>query len=300
MKKIAFVGQMHYFKCSIPRQMLGYKIFEINVNFEPSDPSRFFPCLELQETEDIDYWIFFRGEYVPEQVLEQLQGKKINISTEPIGREDIRKMYFGENQYFFLEHFKHFDYFTHYDETEVSEIRNAGFKVDCAFPLPVDTDTYKILNLEKKWDIVFLGRSCFRRSSLTGSMKKDFEFLHVDNGMYDKEAVRAYNMSKVGLNLNVGSFKQFQHRVMNMMACGLPIISDVMSHTNWISEDEAKYFEFVKEPDGSKLYYLLQDMLEDESLPLKKRGEVMRNIILKKFDAKKNWVELIRKLEGEK
>ena len=296
-KHIAFVMQPEYFQCTVPRSLPGYKIHEIHINFEPSDPSRYFPCLELNEKQKIDYWVFFRGEFVPEQVLTELEGKKINISTEPIGREDIRKMYFGQNQYFFLEHFKYFDYFTHYDPTEIPELKAQGFKIDSCFPLPVDTETYKIEKRKKEWDCVFLGRATQRRQLLLGSLKKDFNFLHIDSGCWGKEAVRAYNMSKIGVNLHVGKFPQFQHRVMNMMACGLPILSDELSNTGWISEDNAKYFNFIKNNDGRKMYNEYLAMIDNTYIPLRKKGEIMRKLAVKHFDARTNWLKLLNQME---
>jgi hypothetical protein len=300
MKNIAYVGQMSYFKVCCPRQLPGFKIFEVNVNYELGDPSRFFPCLRLNEKEKIDYWVFFRGEMVPQEVLSQLEGKKINISTEPIGREDIQRMYLTANREFFIEHFKQFDYFTHYDCTEIPYLKASGFNVDTDFPLPVDIDTYRPMNLKKIYDLIFLGRSTTRRAMLTGPLKKDFEFLCVDNGLYGEEAVRAYNMAKIGLNLNVGSFKQNQHRVFNMMACGLPIISDELSHTQWLHEDDKIYFKFLKEPSSSGLYRTFIDMMEDTSVPLAARGKIMRRIAVNQFNASKNWAHLIEKVDSKK
>ena len=298
MKHIAFIGQMMYFKCSIPRSLPGYKIHEVNVNFEPSDPSRFFPCLELEDKQHIDVWIFFRGEFAPEQVLEQLTGTKVWVSTEPLGREDVRKMFCGGDRFFFTEHRKYFDYMTHYDPTEIEEIRANGFEVDFCFPLPVDTDTYKPNpKVKKRWDLVFMGRSCNRRAGLTGSLKKDFEFLSIDNGVYGTEAVRLYQMSKIGVNLHVGNFPQFQHRVMNMMACGLPILSDELSNTGWISEDNAKYFNFIANNDGRKMYNEFLAMMENTYLPLEKKGAIMRKLAVRHFDARTNWLQLLNKME---
>jgi len=299
MKNIAFVSQPQYFSCTIPRQMAGFKIFEVKVNFEPGDPTRYYPCLELNEKEKIDYWVFFRGEFVPQEILQQVSGKKINISTEPIGREDIQRQYLTVNKNFYIEHFKQFDYFTHYDCTEIPDLKANGFEVDSEFMLPVDIDTYKTLPLKKIYDAVFLGRSTTRRAFLTNSIKKDFEVLHVDNGMYGEEAVRAYNQSKIGLNLNVGAFKQNQHRVFNMMACGLPILSDEMSHTNWMHEDDKIYFEFLKNPDGRMVYSKIIEMLEDTTIPLATRGKIMRRIAVNQFNASKNWAHLIEKIDSK-
>jgi hypothetical protein len=297
MKNIAFVGQLHYFGVTIPRHMNGFKIYELNINFEPGDPSRFDPVLELNKKEKIDYWVFFRGEFTPQFVLDELEGKKINISTEPIGREDVQRMYLGVNKPFFIEHFKHFDYFTHYDSTEIPELKCAGFDVDCEFPLPVDIDTYKPDNIEKIYDLIFMGRSTTRRAMLTGPLKKDYNFLHVDHGMWGTEAVRCYNQAKIGLNLNVSTFKQNQHRIFNMMACGLPIISDEISHTNWLHQDDEIYFKFVKNADSRTLYAAVSDMLEDSTVPLKIRGQIMRRIAVTQFNAAKKWPQLIEKVD---
>lgn len=277
--------------------MSGFNIFEVPVNFEIGDPSRYYGCLKLNEKEKIDYWVFFRGEFAPQEVLEQLSGKKINISTEPIKREDVQKMYLTHNREFFIEHFKQFDYFTHYDCTEIPTLKTAGFNIDSEFMLPVDTETYQPMDLKKVWDVIMLGRMTARRVLLTMPIRKDYEVLCVDNGMWGEEAVRAYNMSRIGMNLNISDFRQNQNRLQTMMACGLPIISDEPTHLNWLREDDKIYFEFLKAPDSRVIYSLVEDMLTDTTVPLKTRGKIMRRIAVNQFDAATNWKQLIEKVD---
>ena len=295
MTKIAYCGQMHYFECTIPKQLHDCAV---NVNFEPSDPSRYNSVLEYEAREHPDYWFFFRGEYVPHNVLSQVKGKKVWVSTEPIRRQDTHDLFFGRNKLFTQSHRKFFDYFVHYDVTETTQLDAHGFKVDTDFPLPVDLETYCPTPTKNEWDLIFLGRSNPRRANLTGALKKDYKFLHVDNGLIGEEAVRAYNKSSLGLSLSISNWPQFPHRIMNMMACGLPVVCDRPTHTEWIEEHELPHFTFLDNPTSWDLYQAVRDRLLNVSA-LKYSGRVMREIVEREFDAKKNWLRLIKELEAK-
>lgn len=285
------MGQSHYFKCSIPSTMEGWDIYEINVNFEPNDPTRYQPCVELNIEETIDVWVFFRGEFAPRGIINQLYGKKIWVSTEPIERQDVNNLFFGNGKDFVREHRKLFDYMTHYDETEVDKI-NQTLQVNQAFPLPTNLLTHDVEYKQKLYDGVFLGRVNERRSVLLGAIKKDYDFLHVDHGLIGPESIRAHNQARIGISLQVGDFKQFPHRVMNMMACGLPIICDELTHTNFLKEGEEKYFCFMKDNSPIKMYEAFKKLLEDEDWRIT-CGKKMREIVEREFDASKKWKELL-------
>jgi len=86
-----------------------------------------------------------------------------------------------------------------------------------------------------------------------------------------------------------------------MMACGLPIISDELTHTHWLNKDDEIYFDFVKELDCRKLYSLVMDRLDKMSSgpSLEMRGRIMRRIAEKQFNARTNWSKLIEKVDAK-
>ncbi len=295
-KNVAFCGQMHYFAATIPKNMSGWNIHKVNVNFEPSDPTRYFPLLELQRKHKIDVWIFFRGEFAPRQVLNQLEGKKVWISTEPLARKDVNDLFFGLNSSFIEQHLPLFDAFYHYDKTEIERLKSHGYHVTGAFPLPVDLDTYAPCSeVQKIYDGVFLGRSNERRASLLGGIKKDFDFLHVDHGMIGEEAVRVYQQSKIGLSLSIANWKQFPHRIQNMMACGLPILCDETTYTDWVPKKYTKCIWMSIHIGSGTLYSQFKELLSDEDR-LKTMSEMSRALVEKHFDAKKNWKTLLEEI----
>jgi len=288
---------MHYFECTIPKNIDGWEVHKVNVNFEPSDPTRYFPCLELQRKFKIDVWIFFRGEFAPRQVLNQLEGKKVWISTEPLKREDVNQMFFGLNSSFIENHLENFDAFYHYDKTEIPLLEQQGYKVKGAFPLPVDTETFKpcYTPVDKIYDGVFLGRSNQRRATLLGGIKKDFKLLHVDHGMFGEESVRVYQQSKIGLSLSIANWKQFPHRIQNMMACGLPVMCESTTYTDWVPEKYKNAVWFMDKIEPSKFYTEFKHLLRCEDA-LKEMGEQGRKIIELHFNAKDNWLKLLEEI----
>ena len=80
MKKIAFISQPLYF-----RSMYGASLDKSFIVKE--FPSTIFDCnYDALLDFNADYDIFFRGEYVPKKVLDQLSGTKIALSSEPFPR----------------------------------------------------------------------------------------------------------------------------------------------------------------------------------------------------------------------
>jgi len=81
--KVAFVSQPEYFRfmyehdlddfCRGARDKLTYSM----------DVEHFSDLLDY----NADFNVFFRGEYVPGEVLQKLNGIKINLSSEPFPRE---------------------------------------------------------------------------------------------------------------------------------------------------------------------------------------------------------------------
>ncbi len=289
-KQVCFVGQLHYFDCAIPEEIKGYKIHKINVNFEPSEPQRYNPCIELQQETQIDTWIFFRGEFVPREILNRLQGKKIWISTEPIKRTDVHNLYFGKNSLYTLNHINLFDEFYHYDKTEIALLAKANYTVTGNFALPVNLAQYNQTppSLNKIYDLIFLGRTNQRRAELTGALKKDYKFLSVDNGLWGDEAVRAYNMSSIGLSLQVEDYKQFPHRIQNMMACGLPVIADSTTQDE-VYENTVHFLHQLK---PQQLYLEVTKLLGNPD-KLKQMSLAGLKLVKAKFDASKEWLKLL-------
>jgi len=164
MYKVAFICQPEYFRFCYENDLDDcYNIFELKYNFDMQ-----YEELKCLEEFDADYNIFFRGEFIPNRLLDNLRGITICLSSEPFPRYIHGKLNFSFDsllRYLFFRNVrgKHYDYVFHYDQASLPFIRNDGLKLSGAFPFPVATNSYKKLPRDQKWDIFFIGRSTKHR-----------------------------------------------------------------------------------------------------------------------------------------
>jgi len=269
--KIAFVGQLHYFDCCIPS---GATKFNYSWGEDYSHI--------LKHKDDFDVWFFIRGEYAPTILLDQLSGKKVWISTEPIEREDVMH---GLKEGMT----KHFDKCFHYDKTHLPELRKQGINFDGVFQLPVNLDVYKFVNEPIKYDVCFVGRSTQHREDIMGLLKHTHKFLHVAHGLNEEDYVKTVRQAKINLNLHVDKYPQLQHRMQNLMACGCFVMSEYLSH-----DDDLKAFKhYVPLLPGREGYNSVLDWLGRDEERLKIRSQATA-YVRKNFDANKCWNDLLK------
>ena len=280
--KIAFVGQMNYYDCCIPQNMKGVEIVKLDINWDASDLYQH-ECLLNEEYKDVDVWFFFRGEFVPERYFEKLNGITVNISTEPIEREDT--------SYYLKQCKEKFDKFYHYDKTQISLVEQLGVHVDGDFQLPVDLDTYEPLLLEKQYDLSFVGRSTEHREHIFSSLKHKRNFLHVAHGLNGSGLVEVYDKSKINLNVKIGEYSQLPHRMQNIIACGGFVLSERLSH----NDDLKEYEHYIPFSSIHELEDKVEHYLENE----KERNKISKKgleYVKERFDSRKCWKNLIEEV----
>lgn len=289
---------MHYFECTVPASFkspggVEWLCYTYNVNYDWQDLTLYDHLFEAEERDKIELWVFFRGEFVPRHVLQRLKSPKVWISTEPIERFDVAKAYDFAKE---LQTPPMFDAIYHYDKTHIELLRTEfSLPIKGEFWLPVDTASYMPYPYEKKWDAVFMGRGTDKRIAWMAEAKHRFNLLHVDHGMYGLEAVRAYNMARVGLNLHVENWKQFQHRVFNMMACGIPVISERLTNEG-IFDGRPNGCIVVESP--ADMLKNLKHLIEEPELR-EQLGKLNREFAVKYLDAKGRWGWLVGDVLGD-
>jgi hypothetical protein len=199
-----------------------------------------------------DVAIFFRPEFFANDLLSQLRGVKIGISTEPMPK------YLNNTFHYTLDsigRFKSllkaaalkFDYIFHYDATSLSFMERMGVRVSGPLALPVATKTWRAAApRDADWDLVFVGRSTEHRERHFGTLKRDLRFLHIAHGIIGKDALPYYHAARIGLNIHAEPELAWEPRMQQLMAAGLLVVSEPISPNDLLRPGE--HFLEVRQP----------------------------------------------------
>lgn len=298
MKKIAFIGQPEYFRAFYENDLDSiYEVKEFASNF-----SMQYDDFNELITFDANYNIFFRGEFIPNSVLQKLNGIKIALSSEPFPSYIDGKLNFTYDSYKRFETFlviknKQYDYIFHYDASSVDFLKNHGVCLSGVFEFPIATGTYKPMEIEKKWDVFFIGRSTEYREKFLNPLKHYFNTLHIAHGIHGKDLVPYMNQSKILLNLHAENEISWEPRVQMLMATGGLVISHKLSPNEFLIPG-VDYIE-IDMTDELDLYNKINYYLKHD----KERFKISKNGYLKiqkYFDAKTKFTQLINGIEQKK
>ena len=136
-KTVAFIAQPEYFDFHYKEVLEDMYTVRYFPNSFSENPNFFASLVEF----DADINIFFRGELVPIEVLNSLEGIKINLSSEPFPKIINNSLIYTEDSLnrfeFFLRIFERpYDYIFHYDEVSKIFLENQGIELSGYFPFP--------------------------------------------------------------------------------------------------------------------------------------------------------------------
>jgi len=278
MDDVLFVGQAHYYRCHVPKAARFLDIRPDNY-----DPKRYEVLLQHKAK----VWVFFRGEYVPAAILRKLDGVKIWISTEPLGRDDVMSLMRDGGS-------KGFDAHYHYDGAEVDKLCSCGIKTDGEFVMPVDLETYRpypALQAETEWDVFFSGRETPKRNDYLGILCRDYDVLWLRNGVVGAEWVYMLNRCKVAVNIGLADEIPGAHpRLPLSMACGVCMVSTPVSPAIPFKHNEHCVFVNTRDEFVAAVLRLRDDAQERERIGRNGYWWVRDNL-----DAAKEWPKLIKK-----
>lgn len=257
-KKIAFIGQPEYFRFTYESDLDKF-----------ADVKEFKFIYSMGEDEfkdllnfDADYNFFFRGEFVPNVVLSNLNGVKVNLSSEPFPRKINDRIEFTRdslNRYCLFRKIRNkpYDYVFHYDRNSLRFMEMDGLHLSGEFAFPVATGTYQPMNLEKKWDLCFIGRSTIHREQIFTPLKHNYNFLHIAHGIWGKSLTELINQSKISLNVHAENEISWEPRLQLLLACETFVISEPISPNDYFRPG-IDYIEVTKREDWFKTvtYYL--------------------------------------------
>lgn len=225
--KVAFISQPEYFRFIYEDDLSDVaNVLEVPFHYNMKVES-----FRLLEEFDAEFNFFFRGEYFPEEILQRLRGIKINFSSEPFPRHINGHLEFTRDSYNRYLHFrgiryKGFDYVFHYDESSLAFMSRDGLHLSGAFPFPVATERYRQLELEKTWDIFFIGRSTTHREKHFSHLKHNYNFLHIAHGIWGQQLVDYVNKSSICLNIHAENEISWEPRMQIFLASGAFVISE--------------------------------------------------------------------------
>jgi spore maturation protein CgeB len=253
------VVQPEYFRFSYEHDLDGLvEVREFPLNFSMS-PEAFRPLIEYKA----DFNLFWRGEVVPNEVLQALSGTRIALSSEPFprmldGRIEYTEDSIGRYQAFDRIRDKSFDYVFHYDGASLPIMERDGLYLSGEFPFPVATDTYTRKETEKRWDLFFIGRSTPHREVMFSASKHHFNFLHICHGIWGPGLVEYIDASKICLNVHAESEVSWEPRVQMLLAAGAFVISERLTPNQYLRPG----VDYIEVAEPAKLFSLVRHYLE--------------------------------------
>ncbi len=294
--KIAIFSQPEYFRFMYEHELKPFADvleFKLQIGLRVSD---FKPMIEYQA----DYNFFFRGEYVPDGVLEQLTGVRVALSSEPFPR-----MLHGRHEYtidsiqrYFIFRSirrKPFDYVFHYDASSLPFLKWDQLFLSGQFAFPVATSVYRPHERPKKWDLFFIGRSSVHRETYFGLLKHRYNFLHICHGIWGEPLVDYLCAAKICLNIHAENEVSWEPRMQMMLACGVFVISEKITPNSYLRPG-IDYVEIAspQELHRAVAYYLQHD---EERMQIAQTGH---RRVLELLDSKNNFLQLIAGLDERK
>ncbi len=259
--KIAFICQPEYFRFTYDNALNEFAdVQEFKLTYS----------MKSSEFEDLiayhaDFFIFFRGEYVPNEVLTQLEGIKINLSSEPFPRKINNHLEYSLDSIKRYVQFrrirnKPFDYVFHYDAASLGFMEEDGLFLSGEFAFPVSTKIYQPLSLKDDWDIFFIGRSTNHRERLFAPLKHELNFLHVAHGIWSSELTNLINRSTICLNIHAEDEISWEPRLQMLLACRAFVISEPITPNPYFQPG----IDYIEVTNKEELYIQAQYYLLHE------------------------------------
>lgn len=235
MQKLAFISQSEYFNFIYDDSLHDdYEIRDYQMTFSMS-PNEFQDLFSF----NADYNIFFRGEYIPSEVLEKLLGKNINLSSEPFPvliNNTLNYSFDSIKRFLIFRNIRHnnFDYVFHYDKSSLPFLLKDGLHLSGEFVFPVATHIYQQKRIEKRWDVFFIGRCTTHREKYFGPVKEYNKFLDIAHGIWGRDVIDYISASKICLNIHAENEISWEPRMQMMMACGAFVISEPITPNDYL------------------------------------------------------------------
>ena len=156
----------------------------------------------------------------------------VGYSTEPVPRTDGPGAHWDQLRR--LDNLRRardagYDLWIHHDPSSEGFLRAEGFEPLAVHPLPVSEDLFHPEDVPRDFDACFLGWSTPHREAYLSVLQGRYRTVHVAHGMFDEEARRLMNRSKLVVNLHCHDYPNFENRCVQALFCGRPLVSEELS-----------------------------------------------------------------------
>ena len=232
---IVFVGQPNYFRATYADAVRAGWGFAYSGG--PSRERGFEGLPALVETTGARTCVVFEPWLLAAQpaVVTALRAQGVRLvaySTEPVPRTDGSDVHWDQLRR--LDSLRRardarYDLWIHHDPASEGFLRAEGFDPVAVHPLPVSEDLFHPEDVPRDFDACFLGWSTPHRESYLSALQGRYRTVHVAHGMFDEEACRLMNRSKLVVNLHCHGYPNFENRCVQALFCGRPLVSEELS-----------------------------------------------------------------------
>ena len=232
---VVFVGQRDYFRAAYADAVRAGWGFAHSAR--PSRKGGFDRLPALVETTGARTCVVFEPWLLAAQpavvVALRAQGVRlVGYSTEPVPRTDGSGAHWDQLRR--LDNLRRardagYDLWIHHDPSSEGFLRAEGFEPLAVHPLPVSEDLFHPEDVPRDFDACFLGWSTPHREAYLSVLQGRYRTVHVAHGIFDEEACRLMNRSKLVVNLHCHDYLNFENRCVQALFCGRPLVSEELS-----------------------------------------------------------------------
>lgn len=176
-----------------------------------------------------DLILVCKGEFIPPELIKALPYPTALWYCEQIGSENavdyaalLRRKELEYNA-------TAFDYVFSHDKTNIPVYKSIGCKNVHWLPCTaVNTKIHKKLDMQKKYDITFIGNQTPRRKSILIALEKYFN-VFIPNTWDNKELNEIFNESKIVLNIHLSDLLNIETRVGEVLGSGSFLLTEELS-----------------------------------------------------------------------
>jgi hypothetical protein len=237
----------------------------INLDYRKN---RFNLSNKFLEIPDFDVMFLQRGDNFPLELIKAVNRPKFFWASELVSRcrDQDRLLTSG-----LFDHI-----FVHTAECKRAIVKNgwiAENKLSVLLNGFDETVQYKINDVKKDIDILFVGNILPRRRLILDELKKYFNI--TEASVYGKEMTEYFNRAKIVLNIHAAEYSDTETRIFEALGCGSFVLSEKLSEDNPFKNGE--HFVEVENLDElkEKLDYYLKNDDEREKIALRGYKEVL-------------------------
>lgn len=264
--KIAFVGQATYFEICAPEPQAEWAEVSFIDHRAGADYTK---IIEELLAIDPDVVVVFRPELVPEGLFSGLKAVTLGYLTEPLPRSPKDKHKDLKRRLSYLKPMDpgNFDRIVSFDPL-IADTASDLAPIWRSAPLPVSDAVYSEPKFQQEAQPIFIGRSTKHREKYLGSIKHEYDILHIAHGLDMKGLLDLFEKSSISVNLHNKKYPSFENRVSLHLAAGHLVISEPLSPTHGLEPG----IDYIEISDPEELFRAVTQAIDNPKAFLKLRS----------------------------